>query len=661
MNYGVSKAQIPSFRRKAFGRWMSAVRAALDAFKVAWNTTDETPPQTATAQTGNAHLHAVMKALGVAVYTTDAAGRITHFNEAAAALWGYRPALGEDRWCGSWRLCWPDGTPMRHDECPMAIALREGRSVRGGEAVAERPDGTRIPFAAYPTPLHDEAGAIIGAINVLVDITERKAAEAALADSEAHLRAVFETTPECIKLVSPDGRLLQMNPAGLCMVEADTPADVEGRSIFNLIAPEDRAAWQANHDRVCGGEALNWEFTILGRRGIRRRMETHAAPLRLPDGQMSQLAITRDVTARREAEQRQTMLAREVDHRAKNVLALALSLVRLTRAEDPRRFAQTVEGRIAALAHAHTLLAQEGWSGAELRAIAKAELAAYHTAGRVALHGPPLVLIPGAVQPVAMVLHELVTNAAKYGALSAPNGRVELDWAVQADNTLLLTWSESGGPAVTVPQHQGFGSKLIETMVCKQLDGAVHQHWRAEGLRCKVTITADRLLPRGDAAMAGLPISATTKGDGAPTSRAELAGRRVLLAEDEALVALEFEETLHRLGCEVIGPAGTVEEVLHLIARAGRIDAAVLDVNLAGRPSFPAADILAKRGVPVIFATGYGDLPDRRAAGGGKHVLLRKPLEHSEFEMALLKMMPGTGTATTDTLNENRRSGVTDA
>jgi len=119
----------------------------------------------------------LLEALPVAVYTTDAEGRITFFNQAAAELWGYRPALGS-LWCGSWKLYWPDGRPLPHDECPMAIALKEGREVRGVEAVAERPDGMRVPFAPYPTPFKDASGRVEGAINVLVEIGTRKDAEA---------------------------------------------------------------------------------------------------------------------------------------------------------------------------------------------------------------------------------------------------------------------------------------------------------------------------------------------------------------------------------------------------------------------------------------------------------------------------------------------------
>ena len=119
----------------------------------------------------------LLGALPAAVYTTDAAGRITYYNEAAADLWGCRPELGRNEWCGSWKLFWPDGTPLPHDECPMALALKENRAIRGMEAIAEQPDGTRIPFIPYPTPLHDDDGKLVGAVNMLVDITDRKRAE----------------------------------------------------------------------------------------------------------------------------------------------------------------------------------------------------------------------------------------------------------------------------------------------------------------------------------------------------------------------------------------------------------------------------------------------------------------------------------------------------
>jgi PAS domain S-box-containing protein len=144
-------------------------------------------------------------ALGVAVYTTDPLGRITFFNEAAVGLWGRRPELGEE-WCGSWKLYWPDGRPMPHAECPMAVALKEERIVRGGEAWAERPDGTRVAFAAFPTPLMDDAGRMVGAVNVLVDVTDRRRAQDALQSAADALRASNAVKDDFLGLVSHELR-----------------------------------------------------------------------------------------------------------------------------------------------------------------------------------------------------------------------------------------------------------------------------------------------------------------------------------------------------------------------------------------------------------------------------------------------------------------------
>ena len=143
----------------------------------------------------------LLEALPAAVYTIDAEGRITFFNEAAADLWGCRPELGKSEWCGSWRLYWPDGRPMRHDECPMAVALKEGRPIRGAEAAAERPDGTRVPFLAYPTPLRDRSGALTGAVNTLIDITERKRNE----EFEQRFVAIVESSDDAILSEDLDG------------------------------------------------------------------------------------------------------------------------------------------------------------------------------------------------------------------------------------------------------------------------------------------------------------------------------------------------------------------------------------------------------------------------------------------------------------------------
>jgi PAS domain S-box-containing protein len=162
-----------------------------------------------------ARFREMIDALPAAIYTTDAEGRLTHFNPAAVEFSGRVPVLGTDEWCVTWKLYYPDGTPMPHDQCPMAIALKENRTVRGAEAIAERPDGTRVWFTPYPTPLRDAKGNIVGGVNMLVDITERKRAEEALRRSERDLSDFFDNASVGLHWVGPDGVILRVNQTEL--------------------------------------------------------------------------------------------------------------------------------------------------------------------------------------------------------------------------------------------------------------------------------------------------------------------------------------------------------------------------------------------------------------------------------------------------------------
>ncbi|WP_222440887.1 PAS domain S-box protein, partial [Siccirubricoccus deserti] len=372
-----------------------------------------------------------------------------------------------------------------------------------------RPDGTVRTAIVSVSPVRGPAtGRVVRTLAAALDVTERREAEAALAASEAQLRAVFETTPECVKVVALDGTLLRMNRAGLRMVGAEAADMVEGKCVFGLVAPEHRAAWQENHMRVCQGEALAWEFDVIGLQGMRRSMETHAAPLHLPDGGVAQLAVTRDVTARRQAEERQALLMREVDHRAKNALTVVQATLRLTPKEDAQSYARAVEGRVRALARAHTLLAEEQWIGVELWALAEGELAPFlpgagnandadmPVAPRAELSGPPVRLRPEAAQAVAMALHELATNATKHGAMSVPGGVVGLSWEADRETGWLrLRWEEIGGPVVPGPPLvRGFGSRVLEGTIRDQLGGRVERRWEPGGLICELDLPLTRVV-----------------------------------------------------------------------------------------------------------------------------------------------------------------------
>lgn len=230
------------------------------------------------------------------------------------------------------------------------------------------------------------------------------------------------------------------------------------------------------------------------------------------------------------ADEVQLLLAREVDHRAKNLLAVVQAVMRMSRADSKEEFVAAVCERVNALARVHSLLAQEGWEGIGLLALAERELAAH--ADRVTLHGPSVSLASTAAQPMSMLLHELSTNSVKYGALSTPEGRVKVSWSLEpAESRLHLCWRESDGPAVAQrPPRQGFGTRVIDTSVA-QLGGTVQRHWQPSGLLCKVRLPLERTIRH-----AGPERGQTSTGQSAHED--ELLEQRVLPPEDAAARAV---------------------------------------------------------------------------------------------------------------------------
>jgi PAS domain S-box-containing protein len=217
--------------------------------------------------------------------------------------------------------------------------------------------------------------------------------------------------------------------------------------------------------------------------------------------------VTVDITERKRAEERQSLLAREVDHRAKNALALAQSIVRLTRGETIKAYIQAVEGRISALARVHTILSLSSWQGAEIGKLVDEELAPYATGDQITSRGTDIQLQPATAQTLALALHELVTNSAKYGALSTLSGRLSLHWAIEGD-ALELVWEEKDGPLVEKPASRGFGTRSVIASIESQLGGQADFNWRSEGLICRLSVpltpdvVARQLNPRPGLAVA---------------------------------------------------------------------------------------------------------------------------------------------------------------
>ncbi len=262
------------------------------------------------------------------------------------------------------------------------------------------------------------------------------------------------------------------------------PANVQA-----LLHPDDfeqlREAMAAFNSGISSYET---EFRILRPDGeIRWCVGTAAATVDKSGRVIRVSGVTVDITERKRAEERQNLLTREVDHRAKNALALAQSIVRLTRGEDVRDYMQAVEGRISALARVHTILSLSSWEGAEIQKLVDEEFAPYAMGSQIAFSGANIQLQPATAQTLAMALHELVTNSAKYGALSALSGRLTVKWEVMAD-VLQILWEESGGPRVEKPVSRGFGTRSVIASIESQLGGQAEFDWRTEGLVCRLAV-----------------------------------------------------------------------------------------------------------------------------------------------------------------------------
>jgi PAS domain S-box-containing protein len=407
---------------------------------------------------------------------------------------------------------------------------------------------------------------------------------------------------------------------------------VTAENVRALIHPDDWDRLQSGLELLLKDrKPIQNEFRVKRPNGEVRWCIGTAAPSIDNSGRVARISgVTVDITDRKIAEERQALLAREVDHRAKNALALVQSIVRLTRASDIAAYTAAVEGRIRALSRAHTILSLSRWEGADIRGLVEEELAPYRTSetAKVETSGPNVSLQPAAAQSLALALHELVTNAAKYGALSSMSGRVHLAWELNP-GTLVLRWTESGGPPTQSPSSPGFGTRIITASIEGQLAGQTVFDWRPEGLQCVLTVPREDMAP-----MKGRNGRSSPEAQAAPAKGITVAGNRVMIVEDEALVALALREALDELGFSVIGPFNRISEAM-IALRNNRIDAAVLDVNLGGELIYPLADVLAADHVPFIFITGYGaeEIEPRYA-----HVpILQKPIEAEALKSVFVR------------------------
>jgi two-component sensor histidine kinase/PAS domain-containing protein len=440
---------------------------------------------------------AILDALPAGIYACDADGRILRVNQRAIDLWGRAPRLHDpsQRFCGSFHLESLDGHFIPPGETPMAHAVLTGQSFEGVETVVQNPDGKRWVARVTVAPLRDPDGTVIGAINCFHDVTrehdmrltlEREQRTFDLAMIASRMGTWRYTLADNICTYDDNAqRLYGLTEARFLHDKAGVdakfhPDDME--LMWERVAKALDPAGDGRYDVEYRVKQLDGSWRWLSAWGL-VEFEGQGAK-RKP---VAIAGASRDLSERKQIEELQRLLANELNHRVKNTLATVQSIVNQTLrgAADIEQARTAVNARIVALAEAHDLLTDRSWAGADIADLVARAVAPF-VARQIIVDGPSQDISPSQALALSLAVHELATNAAKYGALSRPEGRVELRWKV-GDGRLDLCWLESGGPQVVAPARRGFGSRLIENALSRDLEGQTRLEFAPEGVRCWIS------------------------------------------------------------------------------------------------------------------------------------------------------------------------------
>lgn len=328
-----------------------------------------------------------------------------------------------------------------------------------------------------------------------VDVTEKVQAEQALREAQDRLSATYENVPAGIAECDKAGRFLRVNEA-FERITGYSKGELLTRSFFDITHPDDLAPDRADFKRQVAGEIDRYR---IDKRYVRKDgsviwVEVTSTTVNGADGSFRYgVRMVQDINERKLAEEHKKLLLDELNHRVKNTLATVQALAAHTvrTATSPEDFQRRFEPRLLALSAAHDRLTRNDWRGANLADIVSGELSAHDTPGAVSMEGPDLILPPRMSLSLSMALHELATNALKYGALSVEGGHVDIRWDVKRDPStpypsgVQINWVESGGPPVRPPAQEGFGSRLLR-VTAAELDGDLDLDWRPEGLRWRL-------------------------------------------------------------------------------------------------------------------------------------------------------------------------------
>jgi PAS domain S-box-containing protein len=446
-------------------------------------------------------LAAIVDSSHDAIVSKDLDGLIATWNRGAERLFGYT----SDEMIGS-----PITTLIpadRHrEEAEILEHIRRGGRVDPFETVRKRRDGSPVDVSVSVSPLKNAAGEVIGASSIARDITKRKEAELALAEREAQLVLAGKAARVGSFVVDHATLLIHISP-GFAAIHglAEETEELTCEEWRAHLFPDDLARFEAARSRVFAEQRheLNVEYRIVGADGEARWIESRGLVSYDDDGRPTRLVgVHIDITERKRAEEHQCRLLAELDHRVKNVLAAVQAVASHTMraSSSMEHFIAALDGRIRSMASTHELLSHRRWLGIPLAELVERELAPYTTGSNAEIGGPEVMLNAEAGQTMATVLHELATNAAKYGALSVPSGRVSIRWRVplngSANDKLVLTWRETGGPSVVPPTKSSYGMQVVRELVPYDLGGTVDHVLAPEGAQCRLEIPLAHLSGR---------------------------------------------------------------------------------------------------------------------------------------------------------------------
>ena len=452
--------------------------APLESFGVMIDITERKAAEEAAAR-----LAAIVESSEEAIFAKTLRGVITSWNKGAERLFGYSAAdmIGQS----IWTLIPEDG---EHEEINILNTIRTGQPVASHDSVRLHRTGRRIHVAVSVSPILNPQGLVVGASTIARDVTDRKRQTEQLRENEARLRLALRSARAGAWDFDLRRRELHWSPEMFALYGLDPARGQPTReALAKRISPAHRKrARREFATAMLQGGSFTLEFPVVRPDGTEIWTALAGDVIKDERGRpVSARGIDQDITERKNWEKRQAMLLRELSHRVKNTLAVVQSVARQTlrSSPDPRSFVEAFEGRIRSLAASHSLLTEAAWSGAKLDTIIHHQVAAmvndYH--GRFRLRGPDVVLSAEMATQLGLVLHELATNAAKYGALSVPDGGVDILWSVTR-NRLRLMWREHGGPRIEKPPaFSGFGTLLITSSATK-----VAQRFTPDGLVCKL-------------------------------------------------------------------------------------------------------------------------------------------------------------------------------